>query len=38
MVNLASDAFKLQLTPLVVHEEVFRIIGPLNSRKGLSYV
>jgi hypothetical protein len=33
MVDLASDAFKLQLTPLVVHEEVFCNVGPLNIAK-----
>jgi hypothetical protein len=37
MVNLASDAFKLQLIPLIMHKEVFCIVGPLNSGEGLSY-
>jgi hypothetical protein len=37
MVDLASDTFKLQLTLLIIHKEVFRIVGLLNSGEGLSY-
>ena len=37
MVNMASDAFKLQLTSVIMHEEVFCIVFPTNSRQGISY-
>jgi hypothetical protein len=37
MVHVASNASKLQLTSLVMHEEVFCNVGPINSRKRFSY-
>jgi hypothetical protein len=37
MVHVASDAFKLQLTAVVMHKFFFCVVGPVNSRKGISY-
>lgn len=38
MVNVATNSFKLQLTSVVIHKEVFCTVGLIDSKEGIGYI